>query len=87
MKLSEFEYRYPEEQIAQYPTENRDEARLMVLHKKTGEIEHKVFTDLPSYFGEGDLMVVNNTKVFSGEAARQQGADECADRGISIARA
>ena len=64
MKLSEFEYRYPEEQIAQYPTENRDEARLMVLHKKTGEIEHKVFTDLPSYFGEGDLMVVNNTKVF-----------------------
>ncbi len=64
MKLSEFEYRYPEEQIAQYPTQNRDDARLMVLHKKTGEIEHKTFRDILDYFDDRDVMVVNNTRVF-----------------------
>ncbi len=64
MKLSEFEYRYSEEQIAQFPTENRDEARLLVLNKKTGEIEHKIFKDLPNYFTDRDVMVVNNTRVF-----------------------
>ena len=64
MKLSEFEYRYPEEQIAQYPTTNRDDARLLVLHKKTGEIEHKIFSDILGYFDDGDVMVVNNTRVF-----------------------
>ncbi len=64
MKLSEFEYRYPEEQIAQYPTQNRDDARLMVLHKKTGEIEHKTFSDILDYFDDRDVMVVNNTRVF-----------------------
>lgn len=64
MKLSEFEYRYPEEQIAQYPTTNRDDARLLVLHKKTGEIEHKTFGDILGYFDDGDVMVVNNTRVF-----------------------
>ena len=64
MKLSEFEYRYPEEQIAQYPTINRDDARLMVLHKKTGEIEHRMFSDVLDYFDDGDVMVVNNTRVF-----------------------
>lgn len=64
MKLSEFEYRYPEEQVAQFPTQHRDEARLLVLHKKTGEVEHKVFKDILGYFDDGDVMVVNNTKVF-----------------------
>ncbi len=64
MKLSEFEYRYPEEQVAQFPTLHRDEARLLVLHKKTGEVEHKVFKDILGYFDDGDVMVVNNTKVF-----------------------
>lgn len=64
MKLSEFEYRYPEEQVAQFPTLHRDEARLLVLHKKTGEVEHKVFKDVLGYFDDGDVMVVNNTKVF-----------------------
>lgn len=64
MKLSEFEYRYPEEQVAQFPTMHRDEARLLVLHKKTGEVEHKVFKDILGYFDDGDVMVVNNTKVF-----------------------
>lgn len=64
MKLSEFEYRYPEEQIAQYPTQNRDDARLMVLHKKTGDIEHRTFRDILDYFDDRDVMVVNNTRVF-----------------------
>ncbi len=64
MKLSEFEYNYPEEQVAQYPTMNRDDARLMVLHKKSGEIEHKAFSDIINYFDDGDVMVVNNTRVF-----------------------
>lgn len=64
MKLSEFEYRYPEEQIAQFPTINRDDARLMVLHRKTGEIEHRMFSDILDYYNDGDVMVVNNTKVF-----------------------
>ncbi len=64
MKLSEFEYRYPEEQVAQFPTLHRDEARLLVLHKKTGEVAHKMFKDILGYFDDGDVMVVNNTKVF-----------------------
>ncbi len=64
MKLSAFKYELPKKLIAQYPTENRDESRLMVIHKDTGEIEHKHFTDVVSYFDEGDVLVVNNTKVF-----------------------
>jgi S-adenosylmethionine:tRNA ribosyltransferase-isomerase len=47
-----------------YPTENRDESRLMVVHRDTGEIEHKVFKDIVGYFDDGDVMVVNDTKVF-----------------------
>jgi len=64
MKLSNFSYTLPDELIAQHPTEHRDESRLMVLHRKTGEIEHKMFSDLKDYFDEGDVMVINNTKVF-----------------------
>ena len=64
MKLSEFEYKYPEEAIAQFAYNNRDEARLMVLHRKTGQIEHRTFKDIIDYFDDGDVMVVNNTKVF-----------------------
>ena len=64
MKLSEFEYRYSEDHIAQFPTENRDECRLLVLNRKTGEIEHKIFKDVLDYFDDGDVMVVNNTRVF-----------------------
>jgi len=64
MKLSQFRYKMPEELIAQYPAENRDESRLLVLHKKNGKIEHKVFKDILKYFREGDVMIVNNTKVF-----------------------
>ena len=64
MKLSEFNYDLPEELIANYPSENRDESRLMVLHKDTGKIEHKLFKDLITYFDEGDVMIMNNTRVF-----------------------
>ena len=64
MKLSEFDFELPEELIAKYPVENRDESRLMVVHRDTGEIEHKMFKDIINYFDEGDVMIRNNTKVF-----------------------
>ena len=64
MKLSHFRYELPEELLAEYPSEQRDEARLMVLDKKTQTIEHKLFKDLVDYFDEGDVMIFNNTKVF-----------------------
>lgn len=64
MKLSEFKFDLPPGLLALYPTENRDESRLMVVHKDTGEIEHKVFKDLIDYFGEGDSVILNDTKVF-----------------------
>ncbi len=64
MKLSHFGYTLPEELLAEYPSEHRDEARLMVLNRKDETIEHKLFKDLDSYFDEGDVMIFNNTKVF-----------------------
>lgn len=64
MKLSQFKFKLPEELIAQYPASYRDEARMMVLHRKTGEIEHKKVSDLVEYFEEGDLFVMNDSKVF-----------------------
>lgn len=64
MKLSEFNFELPSELIAEYPTENRDECRLMVIHRKTGKIEHKLFKDVLSYFDDGDTMILNNTRVF-----------------------
>lgn len=64
MKLSQFKFKLPEDRIAQYPTENRDECRLMVVNAKTGEISHHKFKDLINFFDEGDLMVFNDTKVF-----------------------
>lgn len=64
MKLSQFKFRLPEELIAQHPILHRDEARMMVVNRKTGEIEHKVFKDILGYFGEDDVMVFNDTKVF-----------------------
>lgn len=64
MKLSNFNFDLPTELLAEFPAENRDEARLMVVHRKTGEIEHKLFKDVIDYFEEGDIMVLNNTKVF-----------------------
>ena len=64
MKLSDFKFDVPKKLISLYPTENRDESRLMVLNRKTGQIEHKVFKDIVEYFGEGDVFVTNDTKVF-----------------------
>ena len=64
MKLSNFKFKLPDELIAQFPSRFRDEARLMVLHAKTGEIEHKMMNDLASYFDEGDILIANDTMVF-----------------------
>lgn len=64
MKLSHFNLDIPEKLLAEFPAENRDEARLMVVDRKTQTIEHKLFKDLIDYFDEGDVMVLNNTKVF-----------------------
>jgi S-adenosylmethionine:tRNA ribosyltransferase-isomerase len=64
MKLSQFKYYLPKELIASTPPQNRDESRLLILNRKTGEIEHKTFKDIIHYFGEGDVFVLNNTKVF-----------------------
>lgn len=63
-KLSQFKFDLPKELIAQYPLENRDESRLMVVHKDSGKIEHKVFKDVIDYFDEDDTFIFNNTKVF-----------------------
>lgn len=64
MKLSAFKFDLPNSHIALHPTENRDESRLMVVHKDTGEIEHKMFKDIVDYFDDQDVMVINDTKVF-----------------------
>ncbi|RRA94858.1 tRNA preQ1(34) S-adenosylmethionine ribosyltransferase-isomerase QueA [Paenimyroides viscosum] len=64
MKLSNFNFNLPTELLSEFPAENRDESRLMVVNRKTGTIEHKFFKDLIDYFNEGDVMVLNNTKVF-----------------------
>ena len=63
MKLSDFSFDLPEELIAEYPSDNRDEAKMMVIHRETGKIEHKLFKDLINYFSEGDVMIMNNTRV------------------------
>ena len=64
MKLSQFKFNLPEELIAQHPTPNRDESRLMVVNRKTGEISHHIFKDIINFFDDGDLFLFNNTKVF-----------------------
>ncbi|WP_313376157.1 tRNA preQ1(34) S-adenosylmethionine ribosyltransferase-isomerase QueA [Chishuiella sp.] len=64
MKTSDFDFNLPDELLAEHPSENRDEARLMVVHRDTGEIEHRQFKDIIDYFDEGDVMIRNNTKVF-----------------------
>ncbi len=64
MKLSEFNFSFPKELIAEFPSTNRDEARLMVVHRKTGKIEHKVFKDILSYYNAHDVFILNDTKVF-----------------------
>lgn len=64
MKLSQFKFNLPEERIAMEPTFHRDDSKLMVVHKKTGEIEHRLFKELLNYFDEGDAFLFNDTRVF-----------------------
>lgn len=80
-KLSQFDYSLDEKFIAQYPTETRHDARLMVVHRDTGKIEHKVFKDLLDYFSEDDVLIFNNTKVFP---ARMYGKKEKTDANIEV---
>ena len=63
-KLSQFNFDLPEELLALRPAKNRDESRLMVVNRKTGKFEHKIFKDVINYFDDGDVMIFNNTKVF-----------------------
>ena len=64
MKLSQFKFKLPEEQIALHPAKNRDESRLMVINRKTGTIEHHVFKEIINYYDDKDLFVFNDTRVF-----------------------
>lgn len=81
MKLSDFNYNLPEELIAQDPLEKRDNSRLMVLHKDTGDVEHKHFYDIIDYLQAGDCLVVNNTKVIP---ARLMGVKEGTGASIEV---
>ncbi|MBD3232250.1 MAG: tRNA preQ1(34) S-adenosylmethionine ribosyltransferase-isomerase QueA [candidate division Zixibacteria bacterium] len=65
MRLSDYDYKLPKEYIAQYPCEKRDHSRLLVLHRKTGEIEHRYFYDIGDYLNFGDCLVINDSKVFA----------------------
>ncbi len=64
MKLSQFKFNLPRDLVADYPAKNRDESRMMVINRKTGKIEHKIFKDIINYFDDGDAMILNDTKVF-----------------------
>ncbi len=72
-KLSQFKFDLPENLIAQYPSQERDESRSMVVDRKTGKIEHKIFKEVLNYFDDGDVLIFNNTKVFP---ARMYGKKE-----------
>lgn len=80
-KLSQFDFDLPRELVAQYPSNNRDESKLMVLHRKTGKIEHRVFKDILEYFDDGDCFIFNNTKVFP---ARMYGRKEKTGANIEV---
>ncbi len=81
MDVKDFYYELPEELIAQDPLEDRSSSRLMLLDKKTGEIEHKVFRDIVDYLNPGDCLVINNTKVIP---ARLYGVKEGTEAKIEI---
>ena len=80
-KLSSFNFDLPEELIAQYPSDERDESRLMVVHKDSGKIEHKIFKDVIDYFEDEDTFIFNNTKVFP---ARMFGIKEKTEANIEV---
>ncbi|MEA3448437.1 MAG: tRNA preQ1(34) S-adenosylmethionine ribosyltransferase-isomerase QueA [Bacteroidota bacterium] len=81
MKLSQFRYALPEDRIALHPAKNRDESRLMVLHRESGKIEHRTFKDVKEYFSENDVMIFNDTKVFP---ARLRGKKEKTNADIEV---
>lgn len=81
MKLSNFKFKLPEDLIAQHPVTHRDESRLMVVHRDTGKIEHRMFKDLIEYFDEDDCFILNNTKVFP---ARMYGRKEKTEAKIEV---
>lgn len=81
MKLSQFDFNLTKDKIAQNPPRWRDECKLMVLHKDSGEIEHKMFRDIIDYFGKGDTFVLNDTKVFP---ARLFGKKEKTEADITV---
>lgn len=64
MKLSQFKFALTRDFVAEYPAKNRDESRLMVVNRQTGKIEHKLFKDIINYFDDGDVMILNDSKVF-----------------------
>ena len=80
-KLSQFNYDLPEKLVAEYPVKERDESRLMVVHRDTGKIEHKIFKDVIDYFDDGDTFIFNNTKVFP---ARMYGIKEKTEANIEV---
>ena len=81
MKLSNFNYELPQDLLAEYPSNQRDESRLMILDRKNQKIEHKTFKDLIDYFDDGDVLVLNNTKVFP---ARLMGNKEKTGASIEV---
>ena len=81
MKLSNFNYELPKDLLAEYPSDQRDESKLMVLNRKNQKIEHKTFKDLIDYFNDGDVFVLNNTKVFP---ARLMGNKEKTGASIEV---
>ena len=81
MKLSEFKYALPKNNIAKFPAEPRDSSRMMVLHRDSGKIEDKNFTDIASYLNKGDCLVINETKVFP---ARVYGKKEKTNARIEV---
>ena len=80
-KLSMFNYNLPDKLIAEYPAKERDESKLMVVHRDTGKIEHKIFKDFLEYFDEDDSLIFNNTKVFP---ARLYGTKEKTEAKIEV---
>ena len=77
MKLSDFKYNLPKTAIAKYPVSPRDKSKLMVVHKDTGEMEDKKFTDVIDYMEKGDVLVVNETRVFQARLVWKERKNQC----------
>ena len=88
MKLSQFKFKLPEDLIAQTPLLHRDECKLMVVHRKTGEIEHREFKDVINYFDDGDVMVFNTSRcpppVFTAIRKKPEPKSRCSSCGNLI---